>query len=307
MNTSYNEAARYTAKQIAPEAFLRFLLPSVFLHWRWLGWDDSQTVSFPGDPERRCDTVARFERIDGSRPPVLLIVEFESEPASDMAPREGEYRLRLRRESPFQTEPRVPYDVVGAIIYLTGPPQPATWTMSPDDFAGLGMTITARVPCFCEESAKALFDAMVAGTTSRGLLAWVPLMAGSDTPEAVARWVELALAEPNDRIRRDVGVFANVFANLNPRSDLWRTALEGWQMKTSPFLDEIVRETTQEVEGRSGRQMLFAVIGSRLGKSIPDEIRRRISAEKDFARMIRWTESMGNISSFQKLRDLLDT
>ena len=156
MKTSYNEAARYAAKQVSPEAFLRHLLPKVFAHWRWIGWDDSQTVAFPGDPERRCDTVARFERIDGSRLPVLLVLEFETEPTSDMAPREGEYRLRLRRESPFQSKPRVPYDVVGVIVYLTGTRQPATWEMRPDDFAGLGMTITARVPCFREESASLL-------------------------------------------------------------------------------------------------------------------------------------------------------
>ena len=122
MKTSFNEAARYAAKQIAPEAFLRHLLPSVFVRWRWIGWDDSQTVSFPGDPERRCDTVARFERIDGSRPPVALVLEFETEQSADMAPREGEYRLRLRREAPFQSKPHVPYDVVGAIVYLTGRP-----------------------------------------------------------------------------------------------------------------------------------------------------------------------------------------
>ncbi len=307
MNTSYNEAARYTAKQIVPEAFLRFLLPSVFLHWRWLGWDDSQTVSFPGDPERRCDTVAKFERIDGTRPPVLLVVEFETEPGSDMAPREGEYRLRLRRESPFQTEPRVPYDVVGAIVYLTGPAQPATWTMTPDDFAGLTMTITARVPCFRDESAMALFDAITAGTTSRGLLAWVPLMSRSDTPTAIKRWVELALAEPNDRIRRDVGVFANAFAPLNPRPDLWQAALEGWQMKTSPFLDEIAREATQANDGRRGRQMVMAMISARLGASIPEDIRKRITTEQDFDRMLQWSLAIPNLSSFDDLRTLMDT
>lgn len=303
MNTSYNEAARYTAKQISPEAFLRYLLPGVFSRWQWMGWDDSQTVSFPGDPERRCDTVARFERIDGSRPPVLLVVEFETEPGSDMAPREGEYRLRLRRESPFQRDPRVPYDVVGAIVYLTGPPQPATWTMSPDDFAGLGMTITARVPCFREVSALTLFDAMAAGTTSRGLLAWVPLMADSDTPEAVARWFELALAEPDDRIRRDVGVFAKAFAPLNPRPDLWGAALEGWQVKNSPYLEEVARET----EGRRGRQMLTATIVSRLGKAIPEDIRKRIGSEADFDRMLQWNLAIPDLSSFDELRTLLDT
>ena len=220
-----------------------------------------------------------------------------------MAPREGEYRLRLRRESPFQTEPRVPYDVVGAIVYLTGPAQAATWTMTPDDFAGLTMTITARVPCFRDESAMALFDAITAGTTSRGLLAWVPLMSSSDTPDAIKRWVELALAEPNDRIRRDVGVFANAFAPLNPRPDLWQAALEGWQMKTSPFLDEIAREA----QGRGGRQMVTAMICARLGTSIPEDIRKRITSEKDFDRMLRWNLAIPDLSSFDDLRTLMDT
>ena len=96
---------------------MRYILPGVFACWRWTGWEDTQTVDFPGDPERRCDTLARFERIDGSRPPVLLVLEFETEPGSDMAPREGEYRLRLRRKAPFQRDPRVPYDVVGAVVY----------------------------------------------------------------------------------------------------------------------------------------------------------------------------------------------
>jgi hypothetical protein len=192
---------------------------------------------------------------------------------------------------------------VGAIVYLTGPPQPATWTMSPDDFAGLGMTITARVPCFREESATALFDAMAAGTTSRGLLAWVPLMAESDTPEAVARWVELALAEPDERVRRDVGVIAKAFAPLNLRPDLWRAALEGWQVKNSPYLMEVA----QEAEDRRGRQMVTAMICAQLGTSIPEDIRKRIGAEQDFDRMLRWNLAIPGLSSFDDLRTLLDT
>ena len=175
--------------------------------------------------------------------------------------------------------------------------------MTPDDFAGLGMTITARVPCFREESATATLDAMAAGTTSRGLLAWVPLMGGSDTPEAVARWVELALAEPDDRVRRDVGVIAKAFAPLNPRPDLWRAALEGWQVKTSPYLDEIAQEG--EVRGR--KRTLTDVIGGRLGQQIPDDILSRIEGEQDFARLRRWSTVIANVSSFDELRTLLDS
>ena len=53
--------------------------------------------------------------------------------------------------------------------------------------------------------------------------------------------------------------------------------------------------------------MLTTMIVSRLGTSIPEDIRKRIGSEEDFDRMLRWTESMGNISSFQELRALLDT
>ena len=200
----------------------------------------------------------------------------------------------------------MPYDVVGAIVYLTGPPQPATWAMSPDDFAGLGMTITARVPCFREVSALTLFEAMAAGTTSRGLLAWVPLMADSDTPEAVVRWVEVALAEPDDRVRRDVGVFAKAFAPLNPRPDLWLAALEGWQVKNSPYLEEVAFEARSDALSRCKGE-LIASARTRLGSTIPEDLLGRIEAERDFGRLIRWSISLGRASSFDELRALLDS
>jgi hypothetical protein len=102
----YNEAARYAFKHIYPEGFLRFLVSAAFARWKCTGWVNSQVVSFPGDPERRCDTVAELQRIEGDRLPVALVVEFETAPASDMYPREGEYCLRLRREArPFTHGP----------------------------------------------------------------------------------------------------------------------------------------------------------------------------------------------------------
>ena len=150
------------------------------------------------------------------------------------------------------------------------------------------------------------YDEIAAGTSSRGLLAWVPLMGGSGTPEAVARWVELALGEPDDRVRLILGWTAKVFAELNPRPDLRRAALEDWQVKTSAFLEEIVFETRSD-DLTQCKEELIASTRTRLGSTIPDDILQRIRGERDFARLIRWSISLGRASSFDELRTLLDT
>jgi hypothetical protein len=49
----YDQAARYTVKGLDAHGFLRWLLTAVFVAWRWDGWVDTQTVAFPGEPDRR--------------------------------------------------------------------------------------------------------------------------------------------------------------------------------------------------------------------------------------------------------------
>lgn len=172
--------------QLYPEGFLRFLVGAAFARWKFTGRVDSQVVSFPGGPERRCDTIAEFTRIDVDRLPVALVVEFETDPGSEMYPREGEYCLRLRREVPFQSKPGVPSDVFGAIVFLTGPKQSAVWQMRPDDFCGLGMVVDCAVPCFRDMGVMAEVGLIERGDLSPALLPFTPLMGGSERPEAAA-------------------------------------------------------------------------------------------------------------------------
>src|SRR4051812_15350175 len=123
----YDQAARYAARLLDPLGFLRWLLAEVFLAWEWRGWLDTQTVPFPGEPERRCDTVARFLRRDRNAPPVAAVLEFQARPQGDMLERLADYTLQVRHGLPYQQQPRVLYDVVGVVVNLTGPAQADTW------------------------------------------------------------------------------------------------------------------------------------------------------------------------------------
>ena len=56
----FDKAARYAAKQLNAEGFLRGCWVMLLTHWRWMGVD-AQTLPFPGEPDRRSDTIAAFD------------------------------------------------------------------------------------------------------------------------------------------------------------------------------------------------------------------------------------------------------
>ncbi|MGH7127561.1 MAG: hypothetical protein ACREIV_03265 [Planctomycetaceae bacterium] len=55
----YDQAAWYAAK-LDPQAFLAWLIPGVGTALEFVGWLDTRTVPFPGEPDRICDTVAHL-------------------------------------------------------------------------------------------------------------------------------------------------------------------------------------------------------------------------------------------------------
>ncbi|HBI43565.1 MAG TPA: hypothetical protein DDY78_12045 [Planctomycetales bacterium] len=246
----YDKAARYAAKQLDAEGFLRWLLGHALDHWRWTGWLDAQTLPFPGEPDRRSDTIAAFERTAGDGPPAAVVVEFQARPQGDMLERLAEYVLRLRRERPAQLQPRVPYEVVGALLNLTGAPQTETWTMTPPDFGEAGLQFRVRVRTLREESATATLADIEQGRIARCILPWVPLMRGGDQAEVVEEWKRLAAAEADPKHRGDYGGLAKVFAELAGRSEVWRTGLEGWNVEVSQVVLEWQAQARVEGEAR---------------------------------------------------------
>src|SRR5205823_3569428 len=113
----FDKAARISARFFDGEGFFRWQLGNPFFQaWQWLGWLDTQSIPFPGEPDRRLDVVAAFRRRAADAPPLAVVVKFLSQPRRAVLERLTEYTLRLRRELPYETDPWVPYDVVGVLI-----------------------------------------------------------------------------------------------------------------------------------------------------------------------------------------------
>jgi hypothetical protein len=67
---------------------------------------------------------------------------------------------------------------------------------------------------------------------------------------------------------------------------VWREALEGWNMKDSPFLKDL--EDKARSAGRA--EMLLHFLERRF-KAVPDDLRRAIAVEQDPQRLAAWADA----------------
>ncbi len=79
----FDKAARFAAK-LDPANFLRWLLPGLDADLLFTRWLETQTIPFPGQPDRRCDTVAELTHASGLAPSWMLVLEFQTEPDADI-------------------------------------------------------------------------------------------------------------------------------------------------------------------------------------------------------------------------------
>src|SRR5205085_6154055 len=115
-----------------------------------------------------------------------VVIEYMSRARRLTPERLAEYALRLRRELPYQLDPRVDYDVIGVLVNLTGRAGQAEWSMAPPDCGGLGLWAKAQVLNLSDISARDTLAAIASGATSRCILAWVPLMKEPDAGAVAA-------------------------------------------------------------------------------------------------------------------------
>jgi hypothetical protein len=297
MNT-FDQAARYAARNLDAAGFLVWLFRVAAALWRWSGWVDTQQVAFPGEPDRRCDTVARFERRRGDQPPVAAVVEFMTRPSADIYPRLAEYALRVHREVPFHKRPRVAYRVVTALVHLTGPAPNPDWSLEANDFGDLGLWIKCRALTFADVEAGALFAEIESGATSRALLAWGPLLKGADDPAVVAEWKRLALREPDQRRRRDYGGLAKVFSRLAKREEVWSPYLEGMNVEES----SVLREWADSGAVKALREKVMLVLRDRFPGAVPSDLESALNRQRDAAVMSQWFDQAFRAKTLDEVR-----
>jgi hypothetical protein len=296
--SDFDTAARFAGKQLDPEGFLGWLLPGVFSAWRWAGWLDARAVSFPGEPARQADLMAVFTRRAGDAPPAAVVIEFQTRPQGDMLERLAEYVLRLRRELPYQRDPRVSYEVVGVLLNLTGPAQAEVWEMAPPDFADLGLRFRAGVRTLRDVDAAQLLSAIAQGQVARCLLPWTPLMRGADQPAVVDEWKRLASEEAQPRQQAVYGALAKVFADLAGRLGVWGTGLEGWNVEIS----QVVEQWRAEGRVEALQAKLLRVLEVRFPAAVPAELVAAVNAQKDPATLDAWFDRALTAGTLDEVR-----
>src|SRR5690349_11244553 len=111
--------ARYAIK-LAPGEVIRWTELTLSADLTFARWLDTEMIAFPGEPRRRCDTVAELVSRSGGQPPWALVVEVEARPRAAMIGRFPEYLLRVFRRVRHGPRGRDPYLVAGVLIVLTG-------------------------------------------------------------------------------------------------------------------------------------------------------------------------------------------
>lgn len=308
----FDQAARYAIK-IDAAGFLSWLLDPVAAERRFVRWLDTQSIPFPGDPDRRMDTVAEFEHVQGMAAPFALILEVQTRPDPDLDDRLLEYLGRFRREIRHGPYHRDKYDVGAAVLQLTGagPRTPLTMELPGSQ---VRMAWDLRVVALRELGAAEQLARVAQGKAPRAILCWIPLMQGGADAEVLTEWRRLATLEPDPRRRSDYGGLAELFAELVDRTDPWKEALEGWNVEQSKVVSRWIekgvhRGLQQGLEqgleqGRLvGMQLAVEqVLQARFALPIPNELHEQLQHQSDHNVLVRWLTLASTANSLDEFR-----
>ena len=200
---AFDQASRYGV-QPDPIGFFRWLIPGLDRALGFQGWLDTRTLPFPGTTDRTCDTVADLAKHPKDSLRWALVNEFQTVPKADILDRLLDYLASLRLELRHGPQRRGKYQVVAAVVNLTGAAQPDTLEMGLPGRDTPNLRFQVAVRTLRDEDAALTLDQIAAGTTSRCLLCWISLMRGGGDPSIIERWKAIAGDEPVGALRADL-------------------------------------------------------------------------------------------------------
>jgi hypothetical protein len=290
----FDQAARYFAR-LDPAGMLAWAMDSSIEEFRFAGWRDTRSIPFPGEPDRVSDLVANLERLEPPGQPWLIPVEVQIEPDPLMFGRLLEYLGRLWRTEKPSAERGDHFWLAAVVINLTG-----NGRSSRDfEWSSGGPKTCLRV---AEKNVEALSAArtladVASGTTTRAVLALVPLMQGGAESGIIEEWKRLASLEPDSRRRSDFGALAIIFAEAVGFRDRWKDALKEWNMTESKQVLEW--QTEGEVRGKASA--VIGVLEARF-QVIPGDLTRLIQSLTEIQRLSRLVALAATTSSLDQFR-----
>jgi len=294
-----DQTARYVLK-MAPAEAVRWLLPDLDPDLVFARWLDTETIAFPGEPGRRCDTVAELVSRGGRSAPWALVLEAEARPRSTILDRVLEYEARLLRKLRHGPHRRDRYLVAAAVIFLRGGRKDLKLQMRLPG-TDVELAATLRPMSLARESAAATLERIGRGELGRSILPWVPLMAGGDEATVVAEWVRLASDEPDVQRRADYPGLALVFADGAGRLPIWKQTLEGFDMWQS----EVIREWKTAGRLDAQRNDLLLVLRERFQTEVPADLVQKIQQTLDLSVLTSWLSAALKVPSLDAFRSAM--
>ena len=293
----YDQAGRYAIKR-RPSAFFTWRAAPLWLAWKFVRWQDTRTLPFPGEPDRVCDTVAEFEHQADPRQRCLVDVEVQAKPDADMLERLGEYGFRLRRELRYGPGAAGKYPALSLVLNLTGAEQPSGLDMTLPEWSAAGQWLQVGQATLSAEDAGPTLARIAAGELERWVLPWLPLLRGAAKPANMAEWKRLAAQEPESRSRYEFGGLALVFAVLAGMDSVWRKALQGWNMTEC----SIVNEWQDAARFETRMEDLRRALRLRFGMPVPADLEDQLAAIKRKAELDRWFDASLTAPSLDAFR-----
>ena len=253
-------------------------------------WGDSRTVPLPDDEDRTADHVMILDPPPGTpdQPRWLWVWEFQAEHDPDKIDVLLEEVARFRVRARYGERNRTKYRVFPVLVVLQGrcPASDARLDMT---WRGLGVSHAPLVWNVADDSAQATLAAIETGADSWTMLFWVPLMSGSDDPDAIAWWVRLVRERaPSARERSELVRVALPFAELAGRYLVWEQGLEGQEMTESAVVNEWTREARRETELKTTRNAVIRALRQRFGDGVSAEVVVMIEAQTDLTTLTDW-------------------
>ncbi len=274
----FDQACRYLAK-LDPVAFLAWLLRIAATQFAFRRWLDTRLLRFPGEPDRTCDTVAFLEDRLCGHVPWALVIEFQIEPDALMFGRLLGYFGPLWLELKPNDERGDRFQLGAVVVNLTGRGQASRAMDWPEVGLHTGVTVVERN--LSEQRADTTLAAIAGGTAPAVALPLIPLMQGGAEPATIAKWLELAGAQPDGRRRGDYGGLALVFAEAAGCWDAWKDALKEWNVIQSKQVNEWQEQARKEGldvgRAQMASEMLLRFLTTKFGE-VPEAVRKSIQA-----------------------------
>jgi hypothetical protein len=291
----YDKAGRYLIKRDSG-GFFRWFFDNPLVTFQT--WMDARLVALPDQKDLTNDLVAALATVAGTE---AICLELEAEAKADALTRLLAYLARL------WTEPggvhSLPVNCVsGAVLDLTGRSPTSELKLQSAIAPGCRLELSVMRRQLADEDATHLVNAVTAGEVSPWQLVWVPLMQGGTEPAIIVRWRDEAtrlMAEERDRA--DLGSLALPFATLAGCWPVWEKALRGWNMQTSPFLDEIRAQGREEGRAEGERSMLLHLGRQKFGKTPSKKQQKVLDAIDDLTQLKALAERLLAVDSWADL------